>query len=1229
MRKRFWKSPFWSVLAITMLLATAVFGQTSASLSGEIQDAQGRVIPNAKVRVSEPTKNIQLETTTSGEGVFSFATLQPGTYTLTVEANGFKQLVKTGIVINPADRQSAGRLTLEVGEVASTVTVMADAAQLQIKTESGEQGEVVTGRQARELALNGRNYLDLMKLTPGVMSTFNGQVAGPGGLSSFNINGTRNNQHNLTIDGSTNVDTGSNGTQHVALNLDTIEEFKILTSNYQAEYGRSAGGDIKVVTRSGGKDFHGTGYLFHRHEGFNANNFFSNQNGQKSDGSPASPRQLYRYNYFGYNIGGPIKLPKHALKDKLFFLWAQEWQRQLVPATSERRVRVPTAAEVNGDFSNTRDANGNLITVKDPTGQPFPGNKIPPQLINPSGQAILKLFSKFANEDASLPFGFNHRSQLSASYPRREETIRIDYNVTSNTRIFFRGTEDTDQQVLPYGLGWTTGQNFPLTPTIFKQGPARNAALNVTTTLSPTMTNEFIFGPSQNNLTLNTVDPNAATYAGIGLSFQPPFPYPASQFFDITFGGISGVSFAGITNYDRFPYKNSNTTFDFIDNVSKVWGSHTSKAGIYIQRSRKDQAAGNSARINFVNNPNNLGNTGHPYANALLGNFDTYQQATQGIYQGQYRSTNMEWFVQDNWKFNKKLTLDYGIRFTIMQPQFDQRLQASFFNPALWDPSKAVRLYRQTCRTTFPCSGQNIQAFDPANPTVLLPSFLIGRIVPGSGDPFDGIGQAAKGYLRGGIENRGVHFGPAVGFAYDVFGDSKTVVRGGYRIGYDRVSGNTLIFPAVENPPAFVYPTFNFGNLNTVGSSTGQIALAPFGVLGADPTGKLPTVHSFSLQVQRDIGFQTVVSAAYVGTLSSHLTQLRNLNYIPYGATFLRENQDPSQFPGGVVPDVEPGLPAVYAQAGLKFSGRFALPANFLRRYPGYGDIAYRENVGSSNYHSLQVTAQRRLSRGFTLGLAYTWSKAMDTANGDGDFTNPVCTRCYDYRLASFDRTHMLAINYVWDLPGLGRRLGDNWLSKAVFDGWELSGISQFMTGLPTEVDIGIPSVNLQQRINGSWTEPVRTLVVSNPQPSRTLAGAFDINAFALPPIGYSGPTPRQYLRRPGINVSDVSIFKNFRFNTEGSRYLQLRLEMFNAFNHPQFDNFNNGLTFNIKSDFSDYAQNRQASINSLRNLRGGTNSPATNPLLGAAVGEYSSPTGTNFFVSPSRVIQMAIKLYF
>ncbi len=1227
------------VLSLALLLAVSAFAQTSASLRGTAHDPQGGAVVGAKVTLKDTGGVTHLESATNEEGVFIFPVIQPGVYTVTIEASGFKRAVKSGIVVNASDRQSAGIITLEIGGIESAVEVTADAAQLQIKTESGEQGNVISNQQLQNLALNGRNYLDLLKVTPGVVVTTNFAVSGPGGLGNISVGGMRMGKNNLTIDGTTNVDTGSNGTQHVAMSLDNIAEFKLLTSNYQAEYGRSGGAAIQIVSKGGTSQFHGTGFYFHRHEQFNANSFLNNAV-PRVNGVQPNPRNFYRYNQQGYNVGGPVLLPRKAMKDKLFFFFSQEFQEQLVPQNA-RQSRVPTEKEVAGDFSETRDGNGNPITIIDPkTGQPFPGNKIPAGRIDANGQKILSLFHQFENTPlggAGNGFRFNHNSQLSVSYPRRETSVRIDYNLTESTKAYVRYTRDADKQVMPYGLGWTGGNNqIPFDDLIFKQGPAWNGALNVTSALSSTLTNEFIFGASQNNLTLDPTDADKASYSGIGFNFALPFPgYPPAQWFNITFGGVPNQNFGGTNGYSQFPYKNSNTTFDIYDNVSKVVGTHTMKFGFYYQRSRKDQAAGGSAAINFSNNPNNPNNTGHPYANALLGNFDTFQEPNIGVFQGQYRSTNVEWYLQDNWKVNSRLTLDYGMRFYLIYPQYDARHQDYYFVPSKYDPAKAVRLYRPTCEKgtfvdgKFCASEANQRAYDPANPGVLLPSYLIGRIVPGSGDPFNGMVGSKDGYFPGGIKSRGVQFGPAVGFAYDLFGDKKTVVRGGYRLGYDRVQGNELIFAAVGQPPLFFNPTFNFGNLSTVGQSAGSsVALGVNSVIAADPEGKIPSVQSFSLQIQHDLGWNTVLSVGYVGTLSRHQQELLNLNYSPYGELFTAAAQDPSRFADrngdgiGDTPSEEPGLAQIYKDAGVKFSGANALASAFLKRYLGYDQIGLRAFGGSSNYHSMQATLTKRFGNSIDFGLAYTWSKAMGTSDTFTNFINPICSRCADYRRLNFDRTHVVVINYDWRLPGLKDA---NRFLKGALNGWQVTGITQFSSGQPDDVNAGITDINVNQRIGGSWTEPTRGYSNGDPNQSKERDKYFDWETIRLPSVAEAlaakGAYPRNFLSRPGVNVTDLSLFKNFPLGGDNARKLQFRIEMFNVFNHPQFSDMNRNVTW---SSFDAYLAQRQAGSASVLNARNGSEGATSS--IGNGVGEVNSLQNA---VSPNRIIQLAVKIFF
>ena len=497
---RFLSKRLISALALVLLAATIGLGQsTSGSITGTVKDNAGAPITDANVLVANPATNLTRKVTTNSSGVFTATQLPPGNYNISIEKTGFKKLEKTNIILNAIDLVNAGDFTLDVGAVTDTVTVTADAGRIEIQSETGERSGLVTGTQLKDLALNGRNYHDFFKTLPGVITgnVNSGQIASStGSLGNFNVNGTRSNQKELTVDGSSDIDTGNNVDTHAALNPDAIAEVKVLTSNFQAEYGRAGGAFVAVVSKSGTREFHGGGRFFHRHEGLNANNYFRNAQGRNAQGIEIQPRNLYRYNSDGYEIGGPVWAPFLGFnkeKNKLFFYWNQEWYQQLAPEGA-RNIRMPTQAERNGDFSQTTDGNGIPITVVNPfTRQPYPGNVIPKSDWYSSGQAILNLYPQ---PNVSGNPSFNYTSSVSTKYPRREDILRVDYNITDRTRLSARYTNNKEERLLAYG-SFASGLNFPLSPISFPR-PGRNGVLTLTRTFSPTLTNEFIFGPSSN-----------------------------------------------------------------------------------------------------------------------------------------------------------------------------------------------------------------------------------------------------------------------------------------------------------------------------------------------------------------------------------------------------------------------------------------------------------------------------------------------------------------------------------------------------------------------------------------------------------------------------------------------------------------------------------------------------------------------------------------------------------
>jgi Carboxypeptidase regulatory-like domain/TonB-dependent Receptor Plug Domain len=1215
------RSGFLLLVAISLLLVLmcgVAFAQvTSGTIFGTVKDSSGALVPGATVVVKSDVTGILRTTQTKDEGTFVVPNIAPGTYSITVEAKGFRKVEKTGIQLSAGDRLSAGEFTLAVGAAENTVTVAADAGQIQLQSNSGERSDLVTGKQINDLALNGRNIIDFVKVVPGVVSSFNGEVSGTGGIDAFNVNGTRANQHEFTIDGSSNVDTGNNGGTHVTINPDAIAELKILTSNYQAEYGKAGGGQLAVVTKSGTNTFHGNARYFHRHEGLNANSWFNKQSQLSDTSNPHNDPPLYRYNYFGYQIGGPVVIPGTSLnknRDKLYFFWSQEFYRQLIPGGFDQ-FRVPTELERSGDFSQSVDGNGNPLVIYNPaTGLPFPGNRIDRNALTPQQQAVFDEVSKILNLYSLPNVQDNHAnfaSQLSYDNPRREDVVRVDYQLTNNHRIYGRYIHNITEFESPmqtWNLSCMGRLQYP--GGCLAKNPSWNLAVNLVSTISPTLVNEFSFGPSVTRSSWEGNNGNT-TLAANGINLPLLFPVTSdTNVPDFSFGGNENIDYPW-SYLGANPWFQANTTINLNDNITKVINQHTFKVGVFFQRARKDQIAwGNSnGQVNFRNCATSVdagacpNSSGSPYASALLGYFDSVGQSSSRPI-GYFRYTNLEFYAQDTWKLTPRLTLDFGMRFAWYQPQYDAQNQLAIFDPASYDPARAVRLYR-------PAPGGG--AFDPANPGTIWDGSLVGSIVPNSGDPLNGIHFASDGYFRGGWDDRGIMPEPRFGFAYALTDDSKTILRGGYGMMHDRIQGNLIFNPVFSNPRNVTTPTVRNGNLSNLAAATPDLTYPLSGILGADPSGNVPTIHNFSLGIQRDLGWGTTIDVSYVGSLSRHLVTARDANAILYGTTFTQAAQDPSKYPGGVVPATQAGLPTQYSDAGLNFNGANALDPQFLVPFQGYNNISFYKFDGTSNYNSLQVSAQRRFSQGLTFGVAYTWSKSLTTANSDEDAQDPFNPAVLDYRAASWDRTHVLVFNYVYDLPKFAKKFGGpKWLSY-ITDNYQLSGITSFQSGAPLDTSVWIPA-NIYTGSNMWGSVAPYFLAAGSGVNDNVGSSTFDPATFqTIIPVGGKFVGRGTSLRGGGLNTWDMSLFKNIPLGNE-QRYLQLRLEAFNVFNHPNFERVN------LNWSVSDPSGATPATIQLNTRESGCTGLP------GSCFGEYSSTyTGSG----GPRVIQLGAKFYF
>lgn len=1110
-----------SLLTLVVFCAGLGLAQTSTgTITGRVVDASGQYVPKAEVRlINQDTHDTRLEY--SGEtGEFLFTSVQTGKYTVAVKAAGFKQLDKKDLELSSSERLAAGDLRLEVGSVSESVEVKADAATVQ--TISSEKSALLDSTQITNLMSRGRDLMALLIILPGVVNDGEGSDS----LGVFNspsaMSGVTGDHNAMNIDGiSGNTRSGTH--LDTPVNMDAVSEVKVLTNNYQAEYGKGGASVINVITKSGTRDFHGGAYYFIRNEDFNANTFFNNR------GQPYVARQRYRYNTIGSNVGGPIYIPNHfnTAKDKLFFFFSQEYLPIQSP-NSPRNYTVPTALERNGDFSQTLDVNNKLITIKDPLNNSaaFPGNVIPANRIDPNMQKLMSIFPLPNSTNRALTKGnYNFSIADSENKPVSQEILRVDDYVSSKFRFYFRGMDMRNHN---QGLNSTTNAlTWGIGPVDYTtSGP--NLGGTATYIITPTLINEFTFGYA---LWTEQQTFDSATYLpqvernklGIDLGQFYPANNPLDLIPAMSFGGVPNAAATSFTA--RFPMADDASTWTLSDGVSKVWKQHLFKVGIQAERVIYDQfhtGAGNFAgAFNFGQSSSNPVDTGYAYSNAMMGFFQTYTESTNRT---DYRPVTpiLEWYVQDTWHVAPRLTLDLGVRFTAGWPQYPDNNAAANFVPSLYNSAKAPVLYAPA----FNSAKQKV-AINPLT-GALLPSAYAGLIVPGSGDMANGVAVAGvtPNWPRGMVDFQGILPAPRLGFAWDMLGNGKMALRGGFGVNYNSREGGGTLGDLSANPPLIYNPAIYYGSTSTFLSTAGTNGVSSFGRT-LQRNQQPPASYAWSLGVQRDVGFGTLLDVSYVGNVGRHIQQAENINEVPYGSRALAQNQDPTN-------------------AGKPLSD------NYFRPYMGWGTITSDQYRGNSSYNSLQAMAKRRFSKGLTFGVSWTWSKAMD----DGiNVATYLPNRPWNYEESTYDRTHVFSAYYLWDVPKASR-VWHNGMVKRALDNWQVSGITRFVTGAPLNMGfLGTGNLtsgaDLTQGGDG-W----RAVMLSNPnlpKDQRTFDQFFNGSAFTSPIAGLPyGNAAATFGRGPGINNWNLSLFKNFTAIHERV-HATFRAEAYNALNHTQF----------------------------------------------------------------------------
>jgi Carboxypeptidase regulatory-like domain len=1144
---------------LCLLLAGLPFlaAAQEATIVGTVTDPAGSVVPNVTITVTNTGTGYIRTFTTNDVGQYVAPSLPIGKYDLKAESSGFKIEESKGVVLNVNDRT---RIDFQMKMGTKSETVSVEANTIQVQADSSEQSNLISGTQISQLATNGRSIYTYVTLTTGasnLMPDF--EVATPaGGNSDISFNGNRPGHNLYLLDGGENSDRGGAGGSSVMPSVDAIAETQTLTSNYTADYGLSSGGTVSSAIKSGTKAFHASAWEFFRNDALDARNFFN---------SAPQPVAELRYNVFGFNVGGPVTFGKlyNPNRTKTFFFYNMEWRRLIQGQTLNQTV--PLASTYGGDFSAVAPTlaklhapfscqlapsiqaqfgaagqalSGCTAGAPDTTKEvAFNGNAIPTALLDPNAQALLTAGGKYGGIFPAPTNGTQFQGGNNVPTNVREEVVRIDENVNDKFTIY--GHFVAEQIAQNYGITMWSGDNVPTISNTFGN-PSYAAVVHTAYVISPTLINEASFNYNGNRI---AIQPLGLVSAPASFTFNRFFTGPNvdDRIPTINLNGSTGAQYT--SNWT--PWNNKADDYQIRDDVSWTKGRHQLKMGgswAWYGKTQ-DWFKNTQGGFNF-----NGSYTGNDFADYLLGYGQGYtEDAVKSS--GQWNNVSWALYIQDNYRVNSRLTLNLGLRWDGIPHTYEANNQMSNFYPGLYNPANAAVLNpgQQTISPLSPGLGPS------PNPILAGQQFYL-----------NGIGVCNVGGVpKGCVNNSWANFGPRLGFAYDVRGDGKTVIRGGYGIMYERIQGND-VYNNAGTVPFSASTSFNNVSLSDPKTSLSTGLTIPASIPVNNITGldknnyTSPRSTQFSLGVQQAIG-KSVLSVSYVGSQNRHQSY--------YSETDLPLQSD---------------LADLQAHSG---------PYNSLVPYLGYHSIKMAQNEANGDYNSLQAAIRGTLAKNdLNYSLGYTYSHTNDSFGSSGcgaggdlcPISNPYLGWKYDFGPSDYDRQNIFFANFVYQIPLL--KNSDNKLLKTTLGGWEVAGIITAQSGAP--LNIGVTGQNVTSVVPNTANRPDLIGSLHNPH---TVNEWFDssLSVWANPAPGAWGNTPHNFVRGPGRDNWNLSLYKNFVF-TESS-YLQFRAEFFNVWNHTQFQ-----------------GDTRQGGIS--------TNLGATN--FGAVTNAYDP-----------RVIQLALKLFF